>query len=89
MFHLVHHCERQGDTVSHYPADCIGRHASKLLEGETVFAPGEPEVKGTVHIVNGVPYVHWEDEPSDKLGRLRGMVHTLRREGDPAPICRS
>jgi hypothetical protein len=25
--------------VIHYPTDCIGRHASKLLDGETVFEP--------------------------------------------------
>lgn len=73
----------------HYPTDCIGRHASKLLEGETVFAPGEPEVKGTVSIRDGKPYVRWEDEPEARPAPLRGMVHTLRRDGDPEPICRA
>lgn len=73
--------------MSHtFPADCIGRHASKLLEGETVFAPGEPETKGTITVRDGKPFVHWEDEPEPRPNPLRGMVHTLRRDGDPERI---
>lgn len=67
--------------TGHLPQDCIGRPASKMLKGEPVFAFGRPTyAAGVVVMVDGVPHVQWEDR--DQPFRLRGMVHTMRREGE-------
>lgn len=60
----------------------IGRPPRQLRDGDTAVSQEDHSIRGRITIVDGEPFVKWEDRPQRQSLKRCGMVLTMRRPGE-------